>query len=1579
MAIFSKITSRNTHNSTNGSVRKKDVVFDTSISPTFPDFSYGQDDTILVKGGITSFCSFMDLPVALKPSYGDATIKDYQLGLNITSISQSPSAEIGSYQVYKTKNALGNNEGDMDIDFSNLMVYCSYVDDEPNCDFWREDFNGPDDADTDYVGVGSVTTRKTRPYLDLRAAFENKELTLGLAIKENSGNKDGILGTALGVLEDVAGSIVTFAQPQTITERQMYILFSDIGGAQRMLNEKARQEAKVFLKTDPKDSAYYIPAINRAPGGTLGIKFTPPKWKKSKLIQKNLIKYFESSTATSGIGNANRAIEKTFTFFDKIRNVNDMKFVSNEMGGNTDESEFANSRIQFTTGLSGKALEIDQWISHNNAGETTGTIASQPKCSFNTRHPNSANSEFQDVFLMKRIPKPVRLSMDDKTGQGLLSEADAESALSTPYTIDMDINFKNLDPMFRSTASGGTGGLTGTSNADNNPYRGFFITFSCVPPQEDDSLTSFLMGILGKKTTVQGGSSVTATDMSVSSGVGSLTVSTDDQFFFNPGTHIFINSSNNTYDEEVVVESVSGGVITYSTSKADLGSGATTATLFPRSGPLAGFYVVNDSGKTRMTSLTSLLTEGNSGHNIVDDTTQAFHSSLKMNGENANLPLDTWLNIKIMTDEEGPDLDGTDASGGMFNVVVSGKDGKLLHDEEFRLKDATNSSASTFRTDAQDHRGVANWPTFMCIWQVNIPSKAGYASSNLKHPFTLDALNGTGKNDTNLFDALENGDEANDAIRKNRRTRVTTCIDHIHINATGHLKYQLPQNDSVLSHNQGYITKNTPIPALVPDFTNGILKYNYSPCNLSFGFKNQKLLHTIADSTGAGTKSGFFLMGGFLTSNVSDKTHIPDNNLAAGVTDANTPAIMGQHAHFDYFKDDASTSGVDIQDSPDYSDANPIISVGYDASNHKFAVEGFTQKGTIRFKEGSDNVLSHGDTRPWVKRENLFCSSRIVNIIDPVKGIFEVDDPKVFEADADERFIIYTLGETFDTADQLDSDGDNGDNTWVAPVQILNLDDRRVTIKAYTDENEGTQVSTFANLLTDAKMNRLMISPYRYWLDINIIGEGEFPERSYKSILPINNFASPGATFNESDFFSNYDGSTAELTQYYYNSHDFNVTDPIASALELDKDYGFGTYENNPDIETSGGYCGKFQPIGTGVTLIDLPEIQKVDRLKEDETLSLFIKSAGDESYQFRYNSSNFTTDTTKRPFLVTRFEDELPTVQEFKVVPDEESDGFYPKFTWNTSDSDLWYGFLSINNTNIYSQYTDAVLHFPLNEEGEHSVAAAVPFEKIKQTTNTISGAVYDMEGLAGNALRFDGNNDYVECNNSAPNDPTGTCTTEMSVVAHIIPDSGANDQQYVVAQASRSNLEKFHIRTNTSNQVEARVHYGAGSSYVDVTSGVAVVKDGEQPTVIMLTVDTTLSEGNVKLFVNGKLEAQSGVASTSGSTTAWKIGQNIHGGSSELYIGNSASSGSNGFAGLIEEVVVYDTCLYPVDVASGEAVIKKEFSELTASALATSKPLNARLFIKDYHNIRGSVTSQVCTTPQVSWRKAGFRLDMS
>ena len=53
---------------------------------------------------------------------------------------------------------------------------------------------------------------------------------------------------------------------------------------------------------------------------------------------------------------------------------------------------------------------------------------------------------------------------------------------------------------------------------------------------------------------------------------------------------------------------------------------------------------------------------------------------------------------------------------------------------------------------------------------------------------------------------------------------------------------------------------------------------------------------------------------------------------------------------------------------------------------------------------------------------------------------------------------------------------------------------------------------------------------------------------------------------------------------------------------------------------------------------------------------------------------------------------------------------------------------------------------------------------------------------------------------------------------------------------------------------------------------------------------------------------------------------------------------------------------------------------SELVSGqSLAQAKSHTAKLFIKDYHNIRGSTENEVASSSQVSWRKAGFALDTS
>ena len=63
---------------------------------------------------------------------------------------------------------------------------------------------------------------------------------------------------------------------------------------------------------------------------------------------------------------------------------------------------------------------------------------------------------------------------------------------------------------------------------------------------------------------------------------------------------------------------------------------------------------------------------------------------------------------------------------------------------------------------------------------------------------------------------------------------------------------------------------------------------------------------------------------------------------------------------------------------------------------------------------------------------------------------------------------------------------------------------------------------------------------------------------------------------------------------------------------------------------------------------------------------------------------------------------------------------------------------------------------------------------------------------------------------------------------------------------------------------------------------------------------------------------------------------------------------------------------------VTNLDGPLKHLKNEWTFKEINNGTPIsnNARLFIKDYHNIRGSTTSEVAASSPVSFRKAAFRL---
>jgi hypothetical protein len=206
------------------------------------------------------------------------------------------------------------------------------------------------------------------------------------------------------------------------------------------------------------------------------------------------------------------------------------------------------------------------------------------------------------------------------------------------------------------------------------------------------------------------------------------------------------------------------------------------------------------------------------------------------------------------------------------------------------------------------------------------------------------------------------------------------------------------------------------------------------------------------------------------------------------------------------------------------------------------------------------------------------------------------------------------------------------------------------------------------------------------------------------------------------------------------------------------------------------------------------------------------------------------------------------------------------------------------------------------------------------------------------------------------------------MSVVVHVIPDADiAGSTNWIIKQDY-----KVKIWMTSAGIVNAQV-FSDTSVYVQLSSNASVAVDGETPSCIILTFDKHLKSGNVKLYIDGKLRDQSGLKTAAGPGAGgdnWAHGADINSTTSEFRLGNDST---NCFEGRIEEVVVYKKCIYPVSPSDKTFVLTKPLSEIEN---ASSKIYTARLFMKDYHNIRGGSTSDVATSGSASWGKTAFRL---
>ena len=176
-----------------------------------------------------------------------------------------------------------------------------------------------------------------------------------------------------------------------------------------------------------------------------------------------------------------------------------------------------------------------------------------------------------------------------------------------------------------------------------------------------------------------------------------------------------------------------------------------------------------------------------------------------------------------------------------------------------------------------------------------------------------------------------------------------------------------------------------------------------------------------------------------------------------------------------------------------------------------------------------------------------------------------------------------------------------------------------------------------------------------------------------------------------------------------------------------------------------------------------------------------------------------------------------------------------------------------------------------------------------------------------------------------------------------------------------------------------------------LQLKSKVAIPIDGQTPTHIGVTFDSQAPTQNLKLYLNGKLEDATGYRATTGTTNNLQNDADGIGGESLLSMGTvciggmphqgtsvATSYGTNGFDGTIEEVCLWDRVVDFVVPSVGKLKFTRPFKEVESGQnKSMSNTFYSRLYIKDYHNIRGKSEKEVTASPLVGIRKSAFAIN--
>jgi hypothetical protein len=187
--------------------------------------------------------------------------------------------------------------------------------------------------------------------------------------------------------------------------------------------------------------------------------------------------------------------------------------------------------------------------------------------------------------------------------------------------------------------------------------------------------------------------------------------------------------------------------------------------------------------------------------------------------------------------------------------------------------------------------------------------------------------------------------------------------------------------------------------------------------------------------------------------------------------------------------------------------------------------------------------------------------------------------------------------------------------------------------------------------------------------------------------------------------------------------------------------------------------------------------------------------------------------------------------------------------------------------------------------------------------------------------------------------------------MIFHITPAlySGTNTQT-IFNKGNNDAEGEFTVEIDSNGHIDVAMASGAA-----MTSTTVSPRNGITPMMIAVVFEKS---GSVpcKLYIDGKLEDYSltGTEVNNANTRTAYIG-----------VGNGGSA--DPYYGLLEEIILYGDIVHFPDDTGEYTLDGTAWTEYVGGGVTSQ---HAKLFLMDYHNIRGEGDDVICSSPTVSWR---------